>query len=321
MTIANDGVKHFYDSFSNSYTQYANGTSALSELLELNESDVSHAFSWGDVQTWQSIEQSLDLLINQREQSGEPHPIKVVDIGCGDGTWALRIAHHCFSRKVPVSITCLDLSPAMLDSARAHFEQFFAQCQPDDMCVTYALCDLATGLPEPIKRDKFDITLCLHTVLNHLPATCLNFAIAELVAATRGFLFFSVKPPFSRPTFYAAPMSDILHFDRRNEHLYALDRSGSFHILRSNLISHQQLQDALAPLAVATQFIGLDVLVSRLTPDPRWVGDDPTAKLLPIEDLLSLEARTASDARYLNFANHILAIVDAQAVSQPLGIG
>ncbi|MNN27205.1 hypothetical protein D3C81_1407340 [compost metagenome] len=115
-------------------------------------------------------------------------------------------------------------------------------------------------------------------------------------------------------------MSDILHFDRRNEHLYAVDRAGSFHILRSNLISHQQLEEALAPLPGSATFIGLDVLVSRLTPDPRWVGDDPTAKLLPIDDLLSLEAKTAQDPRYLNFANHILAIVDVRAHAQAPGL-
>ncbi|WP_295485079.1 class I SAM-dependent methyltransferase [uncultured Pseudomonas sp.] len=319
MTIANEGVKNFYDAFSDSYTDYANGTSALSELLALKETDISHAFSWGDVQTWQSIAQSLDLIIDQRRQSCDSTPISVVDIGCGDGTWALRIANHCVGRGASVNVVCLDLSPAMLESASTRFDEFLSHSEPGQVTVTYELCDLATGLAEHIKARGFDMTLCLHTVLNHLPAASLSFAIAELVAATCGFLHFSVKPPFSRPTFYAAPMSDILHFDRRNEHLYAVDRAGSFHILRSNLISHQQLEDALAPLPGRAAFIGLDVLVSRMTPDPRWVGDDPTAKLLPIEDLLSLESKTALDARYLNFANHILAIVDVRADAQSSG--
>lgn len=320
MTFANEGVKNFYDAYSDSYTDYANGTSALSELLELKEADISHAFSWGDVQTWQSIVRSLDLIIDQRLQADDTTPISVVDIGCGDGTWALRVAHHCVARGTSVSVTCLDLSPAMLESASKQFDEFLSRSEPDRVNVAYALCDLAKGLAAPIKARGFDLTLCLHTVLNHLPAASLCFAIAELVAATRGFLHFSVKPPFSRPTFYAAPMSDILHFDRRNEHLYAVDRTGSFHILRSNLISHQQLEEALAPLPGSATFIGLDVLVSRLTPDPRWVGDDPTAKLLPIDDLLSLEAKTARDPRYLNFANHILAIVDVRAQAQAPGL-
>lgn len=310
MTTATEGVKDFYDRFSRSYTNYANGTSALAELLELKESDVNRAFSWGDVQTWQAIEESLELKIEQRRKTGDSTPINLLDVGCGDGTWALRIAHYCFRKDQSVCIACLDLSPAMLESAKKQFDDFFSQCGADDICVTYEICDLSSGLPAHIKTKGFDVTLCLHTVLNHLPAKALSFAIAELVTSTDGYLYFSVKPPFSRPTFYAAPMSEILHFDRRNEHLYALDRSGSFHVLRSNLISHQQLIDALQPFSVNAEYVGLDVLISRLTPDPRWVGDDPTAKLLPIDDLLSLEARASLDSRYLNFANHILAIVD-----------
>lgn len=312
MTNATEGVKNFYDKFSESYTGYANGTSTLTELLKLKESDVNRAFSWGDVQTWQSIEETLALTIERRQQSGDVTPITLLDVGCGDGVWALRVAHYCFSRGQSACIACLDLSPAMLESARKQFDDFHSQCGANDIAVTYEICDLSAGLPAHIRSKGFDITLCLHTVLNHLPANALTFAISELVISTHGYLYFSVKPPFSKPTFYAAPMSEILHFDRRDEHLYALDRSGGFHVLRSNLISHQQLKDALLPFSVETEYVGLDVLISRLTPDPRWVGDDPTAKLLPIDDLLSLEARASLDSRYLNFANHILAIVDTR---------
>lgn len=312
MTSSNDGVKNFYDNFSKSYTDYANGTSALTELLDLKENDINRAFSWGDVQTWQSIEESLDVLIEVRRKAKETTAIRVLDIGCGDGTWALRIAHYCINKSEQVEIACLDLSPAMLESAKVKFNDFLMHCGRSDIEITYEVCDLALGLPSHIKSKGYDVVLCLHTVLNHLPAKDLNFSIGELVQASTGFLYFSVKPPFSKPTFYAAPMSEIIHFDRRNEHLYALDRSGSFHVLRSNLISHEQLQAALTHHSVSAEFIGLDVLISRLTPDPRWVGDDLTAKSLPIDDLLSLEARASLDSRYLNFANHILAVVDTR---------
>jgi len=310
MTSANDGVKDFYDMFSKSYGGYANGTSAVTELLELNQSDVSRDFSWGDAQTWQSIEKSLDHMVEKR-QSNERAPLRVLDVGCGDGAWALRVANYCRNKSEPVEIVCLDLSPAMLAMAKTQFSKFLMSNEPGSVEVTYELCDLALGLCSKVKSKRYDIVLCLHTVLNHLPADDLSFAVGELVQACSGFLHFSVKPPFSRPTFYAGPMSQILHFERKNEYLYALDTSGSFHVVRSNLISHEQLQDVLEPHAISVEYIGLDVLMSRFTPDPRWVGDNPTVKSLPIDDLLSLEASASLDSRYLNYANHILTVVDA----------
>lgn len=312
MIDCNDGVKDFYNMFSKSYGDYANGTSVFTDLLELKESDAIREFSWGDLQTWQTIEDSLNLIIESRQAVNEETPLQVLDVGCGDGIWALRIAHYCLNRSVPVEIACLDLSAAMLDTAKAQFNEFLMSGERPHIEVTYELCDLAQGLPSKIKSTRFDIALCLHTVLNHLQTKDLSFAIGELIHASSGFLHFSVKPPFSRPTFYASPMSEVLHFERKNEHLFALDRSGDFHIIRSNLISREQLQDALSSHAVRTTYIGLDVLISRFTLDPRWVGDNPTAKSLPIDDLLSIEARASLDSRYLNYANHILTIVDTR---------
>lgn len=311
MKNSNDRVKSFYDSFSTSYTNYANGTSSLTELLNLKESDTNRKFSWGDIQTWQSIEKSLGRLIEARREIKKAS-VRVLDVGCGDGAWALRIANYCMTRSVKVEIACLDLSPSMIELAKLNFNDLLKRFSENSAQISYEVCDLSVGLPTHIKSEGYDLVLCLHTVLNHLPAKDLTFSIGELVRASNGFLYFSVKPPFSNPTFYAAPMTEIIHFDRKDEHLYALDKSGGFHVLRSNLISHEQLQAALMQHSLSAEFIGLDILISRLTPDPRWVGDDSTSNSLSIDDLMSLEARVCRDSRYLNFANHILAVVDSR---------
>lgn len=315
MKDSSDQIKNFYNSFSASYTNYANGTSSLTELLDLKESNTARAFSWGDIQTWQLIERSLDNLIEARREI-KSASIRVLDVGCGDGAWSLRIANYCMTRSVKVEIACLDLSPSMIELAERNFNELSTRSGGNNAEISYELCDLSVGLPAHIKYGAYDLVLCLHTVLNHLPAKDLTLSVGELVRASNGVLFFSVKPPFSNPTFYAAPMTDIIHFDRKDEHLYALDKSGNFHVLRSNLISHEQLQAALMQHAVSAEFRGLDVLISRLTPDPRWVGDDSTANSLPIDDLLSLEAKVSRDSRYLNFANHILAVVDSRPSSK-----
>jgi SAM-dependent methyltransferase len=313
MSSMNDGVKNFYNTFSKSYTDYANGSSSIDELLNLDASHMNRAFSWGDVQTWQAIVDSINLLIADKALDGKPYTIKILDIGCGDGTWSLRAAHYCASKSVAVNIDCLDISPEMIENAKRQFDFFREHMKYQvNLNVAFELCDLTEGLPESTKLEKYDIILCLHTVLNHIPSKDLSFSIGELIRASQGFVYFSVKPPFSRPTFYAAPMSDILHFDRRNENLYALDRTGTFHTLRSSLISHEQLISILNEHPVTADYIGLDVLISRMTPDPRWVGDDETIMSLPIDDLISLEGRMSLDQRYLNFANHILVAVDTR---------
>jgi len=303
-------VGNFYDQFSGSYTDYANGTSVVEDLLDVKCDEFNGAFSWGDIQTWKLIRNAVDVLVRGWVEGGGGSSVRILDVGCGDGVWALRIANYCVKHSVPVELMLLDLSPEVLRRAADNFNCYLNCRDGVDVKVEYGLCDLACGLPSGLKSGKFDIVLCLHTVLNHLSKEDISFSIDELIRVTDGSLCFSVKPPFSSPTFYAAPMSEIIHFSRHNEELYALDRSGGFHVVRSSLISYKRLRSLLDNYEVKCLFLGLDVFISRMRPDPRWVANDIVNYSLPLDDLLSLEARVMNDSRYLDFANHILVVVD-----------
>lgn len=313
MTTSTQSVSDFYSRFSASYTQYANGTSTLEEIIDLKACKADHPFSWSDLQTWQALQESIDAIILEKEKSGEPRALQLLDVGCGDGMWAIRIANYCLQQDIAIDVECLDLSTDMLLQAENMFSAYIkARKGTAALSVTYAQCDLTKGLAHSLRHTTYDLTLCLHTVLNHVPSEHLAFCIAELIEYSSGFLYFSVKPPFSRPTFYAAPMSEILHYERRDEHLYALDRKGHFHVVRSNLISCKQLDELLSRHPVSYDFVALDVLISRFLPDPRWLGDEKHTNSLPMDDLLALEARTGLNSKYLDFANHILAVVNTR---------
>ena len=292
---------------------HANGTAALEDMIDLKSSLDSHAFSWSDLQTWQAMKDSIDTLITEKERRGQRRVFTLLDVGCGDGVWAIRVANYCLSKDVAVEVECLDLSDKMLRRAESLFSTYISvHGITSFLRVRYHKCNLAHGLGDDHRHQRYDLTLCLHTVLNHVPSDTLDNCVRELVMHTSSFLFFSIKPPLSRPTFYAAPMSEIIRYERRDEHLYALDLKGRFHVIRSNLISAERLHEMLSQHSVNYEFIALDVIISRFMPDPQWLGDEQYSQHLPMDDLLALEAKAGMNPRLLDFANHILAVVDTR---------
>jgi ubiquinone/menaquinone biosynthesis C-methylase UbiE len=82
-----------------------------------------------------------------------PAPCTVIDLGCGPGRSLLPLAQRGFT------CTGLDLSPPMLEQARALFEQHLQQA-------TWITANL--GEPLPIENNSFDAALCLFGTLGML---------------------------------------------------------------------------------------------------------------------------------------------------------
>ncbi|OCX24820.1 class I SAM-dependent methyltransferase [Pseudomonas graminis] len=311
-SISND-VASFYNFFSENYTSYANGSAALGEIIDLGSNIDSHPFSRSDLKTWQAIQNSIDALISEKKRRKDTAPLTLLDVGCGDGVWAIRIANYCLSNNIAVDVDCVDLSDNMLQRAEMLFLAYCDSLKASpDLRVTYTKCNIIDGLGDSHRSRRYDLTLCLHTVLNHVPRESLKICIRELVEHTSGFLYISVKPPFSRPTFYAASMSEVIRYERRDDHLYALDLKGKFHIIPSNLISAEQLRELFRPHPISYDLIALDMMLSRFMPDPQWIGSDTNEMCVPMDSLLALEAEVSANPTLLDFANHILAVIDAR---------
>ncbi len=313
MSPVSSDIAGFYNSFSENYTAYANGSAPLEDMIDPKLNLHSHSFSRSDWKTWQAIQSSIDTLIDEKKRREDKGPITLLDVGCGDGVWAIRIAHYCLSNNMAVDVDCVDLSDKMLQCAELLFSEFCDSFEAlPDLSVTFSKCNIIDGLGDSRRGRRYDLTLCLHTVLNHVPREALDGCIGELLEHTSGFLYLSVKPPFSRPTFYAASMSEVIRYERRDDHLYALDMKGKFHIIPSSLISAEQLRDLFRRYPIHYELVALDVVLSRFMPDPQWIGHDTGEMSVPIDSLLALEAKVSADPTLLDFANHILAVLDVR---------
>jgi SAM-dependent methyltransferase len=313
MSSVNNDVASFYNLFSGSYTSYANGSAVLEEIIDLGSSIDSHSFSRSDWKTWEAIQSSIDTLVSEKKRREDKTPFTLLDVGCGDGVWAIRIANYCLSNNIAVDVDCVDLSDNMLQCAEFLFSTYCDSFEAmPDLRVTFKKCNIIDGLGGSHKGRRYDLTLCLHTVLNHVPREALDSCMRELVEHTSGFLYLSVKPPFSRPTFYAASMSEVIRYERRDDHLYALDLKGKFHVIPSSLISAEQLRELFRRYPIDYELVALDVVLSRFMPDPQWIGGDTNEMCVPMDSLLELEAKVSTDPALLDFANHILAVLDVR---------
>jgi SAM-dependent methyltransferase len=90
------------------------------------------------------------------------HCRRVLDVGCGAGAFAARLAQRC------EQVDAVDRSPAMIDEARRR--------TPDNV-----RCVLADVLTEPLPANDYD-AICSVTALHHMP---LPDALAVLAAALR----------------------------------------------------------------------------------------------------------------------------------------
>jgi ubiquinone/menaquinone biosynthesis C-methylase UbiE len=108
---------------------------------------------------------------------GEVRGLKVVDIGCGTGRHAARLA--CAGAKV----VALDFSTGMLRKARA---KFGAQH------IGFAVADISCSLP--LREHHFDRVICC-LVLDHIDEVASLFGELKRICRRDGFIAISVMHP------------------------------------------------------------------------------------------------------------------------------
>ena len=136
--------------------------------------------------------------------------------------------------------------------------------------LTFDVADLTAELPEA--DASVDLTLCLYSVLSHLPVASLSKISAEVARVTSGHFIATVRSVGSTPTISV----DSIEKARRYKHDNSRDRCEielwdgrhialSFHLftaseLRSCFLDHFNIEDLR----------GLDLFHNRFAPDPRW---------------------------------------------------
>jgi len=171
-----------YDAAGRDYLAYADGDAGQDFCFD-------GTYGFADREIWQRIERKLAQLA-----AGGHHTLRVLDAGCGPGTWLRRVVLRARALGFKTVLAYgFDLSPVMVNLALARA----AGITTDSITLTYTQRDITGALP--FEDHSFDLSLCLYGVLNHLPAAALAAVAAELARVTSDTMFVTVRAAGSQP--------------------------------------------------------------------------------------------------------------------------
>lgn len=280
-----------YDAAGTLYRTYADGD--IRRLF-----DFSSRYSFADREIWQRIDTAL---VDRR--TGGSTTLKVLDAGCGPGTWLIRVVLRAQALGYETIVaTGFDVSPAMVELASAAALEFIAP----EIRPTFAVQDIEDGLCKHACAPA-DLVLCLYGVVNHLPIQRHAAVAAALAGATAGSLLVTARTIGSLPSIFVAGVEEARDFqhDHRHDRL-SVDLKDGRHIeFSSHLFSAAEFSALFAGHGAIAEMLGLDLFHGRFTPDRRW--NPPLAPNRAFDDaLVRLEHLCASDPWFMDRAAHVL---------------
>ena len=142
-----------YDRAGEEYATYADGDPGkLFAFTSL------HAYA--DKCVWTHLDAQLRALKAQGRTT-----VRILDAGCGPGTWLRRlVAHAHWLGFTEIRARGFDISEVQVLAAQ---KKSRAVARLSGVRLTFEVANLTSGLPEADK--SADLTLCLYSVLSHLP--------------------------------------------------------------------------------------------------------------------------------------------------------
>ena len=264
--------------------------------------------SYGDRKSWEAIEHKL-LGLRARGL----RRLRVLDIGCGPGTWLRRVVVR--ARQIgfeEIIARGVDIAEAQFHRARLLSRGL---CELDGVQLTYGYGDLRGEIDAP----QADICLCLYGVLNHVPVADLPDAMRRLTALTAGYFVTTVRAVGSQPTVYVDEVSAALRFNQDNlinrlDVEFANGRRASF---QSHLFSRAELERLAAPGFEVEEIRGLDLFHGRFAKDPRWNPKSAAPLGRLSQELGRLEERYCRDPGFVDHAAHLLMVARHKAMVRP----
>jgi len=168
-----------------------------------------------DINTWEYIKQKLS----------QANISKIIDVGCGSGAWSLRIA-AAFPN---VEVTGIDFSTEQVSRAKKILRRYEHLADR----VKFAVGD-ATKLD--FETDEFDVSICLHDVLNHIPDY--RVALNELARVTSNFNITSVHGFYAPETCFFLAREKVASYKRNSDVVHLVDETGRnydvyFHLFKA----------------------------------------------------------------------------------------
>lgn len=209
----------------------------------------------------------LDAMLVRMRTEGR-RAIRILDAGCGPGTWLLRLVVRARDMGfVAIDARGIDLSPAMIDLARIR-----ARSTADaHIGIRFEVGDIVDALDDEDER-SFDIVLCLNGVLNHLVPAERNRSAAAMERICDGEIFVTVYSIGGLPSTDLASARDVRGLQQDNEKdRLGIDLADGRHLdLPSHLFRAAELPGLFSERVRQEELVGLDLFHSRFGSNPRW---------------------------------------------------
>jgi SAM-dependent methyltransferase len=287
-------VAEAYNQAGGDYAAYADGDpTRLFAFKDL------HAYA--DRQVWATLEAKL---IDVRASGA--NSVSILDAGCGPGTWLRRIVTRAHALEFG-SITArgFDIARAQIQRAR------LLSCgltRIPGVTLIFDVADLTGKLPEA--DASVDLTLCLYSVLSHLPVESLPRISAEIARVTSGHFITTVRAAGSTPTILVDSMKmarQFCHDSSQDE--YEIELSDGRHMsFNFHLFTASELQRQFAGQFDIEELRGLDLFHNRFAPDPRWNPASLAADNQFCNELERLEETYAKSSGFIDRATHLLLV-------------
>ena len=290
-----------YDQAGEAYGAYADGRAAH----YCSTSRFAHA----DNIVWDSLRKSIDEL----SEAGIT-TLRILDAGCGPGTWVRRVAAYARRMHLSVDATGFDIAEGQLEIARRHMDG--ATGASGNTRVRFLAHNLAD--PLPWSNGAFHLVLCNYIVLNHLDRSALPGAIGELCRVANHRVIATLRAVASPVTACIIGTEHVsqYHHDRHNGELRLVLKDGSEHVLTLNLYSAERLKALFGTRATIVDLRAVDLFLSRFALDENWTAQ--LASALPgrsqvLRSLRVAEEQLCREPAWLDHGTHILLVARPRA--------
>ena len=293
-----------YDHVGDDYGSYADGDNTSGEA-----SSTFGRYEHADAIVWQE----LRALLNQLRQANISN-VRVLDAGCGPGTWTTRIASYAREIGLGTTVIGVDISTKQLAIARRNARSLAFSASNRRFTIEFQECDLSKPLPWADRH--FDLVLCNYTVLNHLAEESLPAAVKELCRVSSGNVIATLRSLGSPPTACIIGMEHVREYHHDNvegELVVTLDDT-SRHKIPFKMYTAQSLRAMFLPYADINELRAIDIFAGRFAADGNWTAallrGSPERRMV-LEQLEQLEEKLCRRPGWIDHGTHVLIVARA----------
>ena len=277
------------------------------DYITYADGDPTHLLAFGGLHAYadRRIWALLETKLRELRATGASS-IGILDAGCGPGTWLRRLV----ARARELGFTTI--TARGFDVARVQVQR--ARLLARDLSgisgvnLTFDVADLTGELPEA--DASVDLTLCLYSVLSHLPVASLPKISAEVARVTSGHFITTVRPVGSTPTIFVDSIEKARHFkhDNSRDQCEVELCDGRHIVLSFHLFAASELRSYFTDHFDIEDLRGLDLFHSRFAPDRRWNPLSLAVDNHLYDELKRLEETYATSSGFMERATHLLLV-------------